>query len=54
MEMFILGMIVMWILCGLVVLLCNQLNASEDIKDIVVGGFWWLPIVVIGNIIYKK
>lgn len=50
--MFLLGMIVMYLITGIVFLVLNSVDADEDIKDIVFG--WWLiPIVMLINYIRK-
>lgn len=58
MTTFILGMLTMWIICGLIIILAEELNVSNEIKIIVVGGFFWYPLVMlirwIDTINFKK
>lgn len=50
--MFLLGMIVMYLITGVIILVLNSVDADEDIKDIVFG--WWLiPIVILINCIRR-
>lgn len=51
MSPFILGMIVMYCICGFIVLICNTFNVHETIKDFLVGGIVWYPIVIINYLI---
>lgn len=50
---FILGMITMWVICGLIALIINSLTDNEDLKDMLVGGFWWVWLAVIINKLRK-
>lgn len=45
MTTFVLGMITMWIICGLIAMLAEMFNASTDVQVLVVGGFFWLPLM---------
>lgn len=58
MTAFVLGMITMWIICGLIAIVAEELNASEEVKIWAVGGFFWLPFVIlirwIDTIKFKK
>ena len=47
MTTFILGMLTMWIICGLIIIIAEEINVSDEIKIIVVGGFFWYPIVLL-------
>ena len=47
MTTFILGMITMWIICGLIIIIAEEINVSDEIKIIVVGGFFWYPLVLL-------
>jgi ribose/xylose/arabinose/galactoside ABC-type transport system permease subunit len=50
--MFVLGIIIGYLICGVIVLICNSINIDEDIKDIILG--WWLiPIIIPINKIKK-
>ena len=43
--MLVLGIIIGYLICGIIVLICNSIDIDEDIKDIILG--WWLiPIVI--------
>ncbi|MBO7692905.1 MAG: hypothetical protein J6T10_09785 [Methanobrevibacter sp.] len=51
--MFILGIIIGYLICGIVILICNSLNIDEDIKEIILG--WWLiPVIIPINKIIKR
>jgi len=44
--MLILGIIIGYVICGIIVLVCNSIDIDEDIKDIILG--WWLiPIIIL-------
>lgn len=47
MTTFILGMLTMYIICGLIAIIAEEINASDEIKFIVVGGFFWYPLVIL-------
>lgn len=47
MTTFILGMLTMWIICGLIIIIAEEINVSDEIKIIVVGGFFWYPLVLL-------
>lgn len=47
MTTFIWGMLTMYIICGLIAILAEELNVSDEIKIIVVGGFFWYPLVIL-------
>ena len=47
MTTFILGMLTMYIICGLIAIIAEAINASDEIKFIVVGGFFWYPLVLL-------
>ena len=47
MTNFILGMLTMWIICGLIIIIAEEINVSDEIKIIVVGGFFWYPLVLL-------
>ena len=47
MTYFILGMITMWIICGLIIIIAEEINVNDEIKIIVVGGFFWYPLVLL-------
>ena len=47
MTTFILGMLTMYIICGLIAIIAEAMNASDEIKFIVVGGFFWYPLVLL-------
>ena len=44
---FILGMLTMYIICGLIAIVAEAINASDEIKFIVLGGFFWYPLVML-------
>lgn len=51
--MLILGIIIGYLICGIIILICNSLNIDEDIKEIILG--WWLiPVIIPINKIIKK
>lgn len=51
--MLVLGIIIGYVICGVIALICNSIDTNEDIKDIILG--WWLiPIVILVNKIRKK
>lgn len=58
MTTFILGMFTMYIICGLIAIIAEEINASDEIKFIIVGGFFWYPLVMlirwIDTINFKK
>lgn len=58
MKMFLLGALAVYVLNGIICLCINQLVDDDvlasDIKDIACGGWTVLPLVIIGNIIYRK
>lgn len=44
--MIVLGIIIGYVICGIIVLICNTIDVDEDIKDIILG--WWLiPIIIL-------
>ena len=44
--MIVLGIIIGYVICGIIVLICNTINIDEDIKDIILG--WWLiPFIIL-------
>ena len=47
MTTFILGMLTMYIICGLIAIIAEEINASDEIKFIVVGGFFWYPLIML-------
>ena len=44
---FILGMLTMYIICGLIAIIAEEINASDEIKIIALGGFFWYPLVLL-------
>lgn len=58
MTTFILGMLTMYIICGLIAIIAEEINASDEIKIIALGGFFWYPLVMlirwIDTINFKK
>ena len=40
MTMFLLGALVSYLIMGVVVLVCNTVDADDDTKDLIFG--WWL------------
>lgn len=51
--MIILGIIIGYIICGVIVIICNTLGIDEDVKDIILG--WWLiPLIILIKKIKKK
>ena len=44
---FILGMLIMYIICGLIETIAEAMNASDDTRMIALGGFFWYPIVLL-------
>lgn len=58
MKMFLLGALAVYVLNGIICLCVNQFVDDDvlanDIKDITCGGWMALPLVIIGNIIYRK
>lgn len=51
MKMFLLGMLVMYLIIGVVKLILNTLNVDDDIQDCILA-FWLLPICELSR--YKK
>ena len=49
----IIGIVIGYILAGLVVLLCNTFNVDEDIKDSIIA-FVFIPLVIVNRKIRKK
>ena len=47
MTTFILGMLTMYIICGLIAIIAEEINASDEIKFIALGGFFWYPLVLL-------
>lgn len=58
MTTFILGMLTMYIICGLIAIIVEEINARDEIKIIALGGFFWYPLVIlirwIDTINFKK
>lgn len=52
--MLVLGIIIGYLICGIIILICNSLDIDEDITEIILG--WWLiPIIIpINKIIRRK
>ena len=51
--MLVLGIIIGYAICGIIALICNSIDADEDVKDIILG--WWLmPVVILINKIRKN
>ena len=52
-KMFLFGALVSYLVAGIVILVCNTVNADEDIKDLIFG--WWLiPIILLNRKIRTK
>lgn len=58
MTTFVLGMITMWIICGLIAMLAEYFNASRYVTIFAVGGFFWFPLmcllVWLDNVKFKR
>lgn len=52
-KMFLLGALVSYLVAGIVVLVCNTVNADEDVKDLIFG-WWLLPVVLMDRKIRTK
>jgi len=48
MTMFLLGMLVMYLISGIIILICNTLNVNSDNIDMIFG-FWLIPIIYLIN-----
>ena len=47
MTTFILGMLTMYIICVLIAIIAEAINASDEIKFIARGGSFWYPLVLL-------
>ena len=53
MTMFLLGMITMYLVTGIIILLCNTFNVDNDNKDTIFA-WWLLPIIFLKKILKKR
>ena len=53
MTMFLLGALVSYLVMGVMVLVCNTIDADDDTKDLIFG-WWLLPVVFLDRKIRKN
>jgi nitrate reductase gamma subunit len=52
MKMFLLGVLTMYLVAGIIILLCNTFDIDEDNKDTIFA--WWLmPLVIFKKMLDK-
>lgn len=52
MKMFLLGMLVMYLIIGIIRLILNTIDVDEDLQDCILG-FWLLPVCILYRYIYR-